>query len=121
MSIFALIILKKGSTVRINMMGESGHPCRVPLPIGNDSDMTSFTFTLALGHEYKLVIQFNIPFFIPIFCKTALRNVYSTRSNAFSASADTITNGFCWEWDNCMALRTLCVFSLPSLPGVNPT
>lgn len=90
----ARIVLKKGSTVRIKMIGESGHLCRFPLHIEKGSDIVSFLLTLALGHEYRLVIQFFIPFLSPICCSVALRNVQSTLSNAFSASVDISTKGF---------------------------
>lgn len=42
-----------GSMTKLNMSGDSGQPCRVPLEIENGLESISDVYTCAEGEEYK--------------------------------------------------------------------
>uniref|UniRef100_A0AAR2KG78 Uncharacterized protein n=1 Tax=Pygocentrus nattereri TaxID=42514 RepID=A0AAR2KG78_PYGNA len=86
---FCLIFAASGSMKMINIEGESGQPCLVPLCRLKLCEIRSFVLTRAFGELYNVSIQFIKDGPNPNLCRTANRNVQFTLSNAFSASKET--------------------------------
>lgn len=57
-----LLASAKGSIIVVKMIGERGHPFRVPLVIGKGSDSTLAVYTFARGWEHNAeMAEFIIP------------------------------------------------------------
>lgn len=121
MSGFCLTCPKNGSSERANRSGESRHPCRVPLVIEKDSEVTPLALTLAVGDSYVADIQFTIFPPRPTCLSVANIKAQLTRSNAFSASVPMKTLSVLVCMVVYSKFRTLVVLSLTSLVGTKPT
>lgn len=57
MSAFLPSLRRKGSRVRMNNMGERGHPWRVPFLLGKAFDSSPFTCIFALGFVLRDIMK----------------------------------------------------------------
>lgn len=115
---FSLTWHRKGSRDSAKRRGESGHPCRIPLVIGNESKVTPLALILADGSEYAAEIQL-----LPNPTCVSVENLkfQLTRSNAFSGSVPMKTLGVLVMLAVCNRFSTLVVLSLASLVGTKST
>lgn len=77
-----------GSIIRVNIRGDSGHPCLVQLEIWNGNERVSAENSRAEGAEYKAIMALWIcPCILNLF-NTDEMHPQCTLPNAFSASRD---------------------------------
>lgn len=74
MSGTAFIVRINGSSVRMNSMGERGHPCRVSFCILTVSDNVPLILICAVRWWYKLLIQANMWGFSPMWVQVVKKN-----------------------------------------------
>ena len=100
--------------------GESGHPCLVPLCRGNGLDMVPFVITVAMGEEYRVLIQSMNDSPKPNFCNVEKRNLWLTLSKAFSASREVMMVLRLLDPEMVIRLKSLRMLSEECRPLMKP-